>query len=101
MQRADLGIGIAFLLFGVSHPVLSAQTAESFELVAVHSKIQGIGTKYMTGASFSNIGDCEEALTFVQNVFTNIKAQGINMGDSLLFHCEAFSKKHIELEPKR
>ena len=77
MQRASLVIGIVFLLFGGSHPALSTETAKSFELVAVYSKIQGIGMKYMTGASFTTIADCEAALTSVQHVVTNIQVQGI------------------------
>jgi hypothetical protein len=100
MQRASLVIGIVFLLFGGSHPALSTETAKSFELVAVYSKIQGIGVKYMTGASFTTIADCEAALTSVQHVVTNIQVQGIYMDGSLLFLCEDFSNKHIELWPK-
>ena len=100
MERASLIIGIIFLLFGGSHPALSTETAQSFELVAVYSKIQGIGTKYMTGASFTSINDCEAALTSVQHVVTNIQAQGLYMDGSLLFLCEDFSSKHIELRPK-
>ena len=100
MQRASLVIGIVFLLFGGSHPALSTETAKSFELVAVYSKIQGIGMKYMTGASFTTIADCEAALTSIQHVVTNIQVQGIYMDGSLLFFCEDFSNKHIELWPK-
>jgi hypothetical protein len=100
MQRASLVIGIVFLLFGGSHPALSTETAKSFELVAVYSKIQGIGVKYMTGASFTTIADCEAALTSVQHVVTNIQAQGIYMDGSLLFQCEDFSNKYIQLWPR-
>ena len=100
MQRASLVIGIVFLLFGGSHPALSTETAKSFELVAVYSKIQGIGMKYMTGASFTTIADCEAALTSIQHVVTNIQAQGLYMDGSLQFQCEDFSNKSIQLRPK-
>ena len=99
MQKASLAIGIIFLTFGLSLPALSKETAQSFELVAVYSKIQGFGTKYMTGARFTNIADCEAALTSVQHVVTNIQAQGISMDGNLLFQCEDFSNKHIQLWP--
>lgn len=100
MQKSSLAIGIIFLIFGVSHPALSKETAQSFELVAVYSKIQGIGTKYMTGASFTAIADCEAALTSIQHVVTNIQAQGLYMDGSLQFQCEDFSNKSIQLRPK-
>ena len=100
MQRASLTIVIIFLTFGLSHPALSTETAQSFELVAVYSKIQGISTKYMTGANFISIADCETMLTSFQHVFTNIQAQGIYMDGSLFFLCENFSNKSIQLRPK-
>ena len=100
MQKASLAIGILLLTFGVSHPVLSKETIQSFELVAIYSKIQGISAKYMTGARFNTIADCEAALTSVQHVVTNIQAQGIYMDGSLLFQCEDFSNKYIQLWPR-
>ena len=100
MQKARLAIGIIFLTFGVSYPALSKETAQSFELVAVYSKIQGIGTKFMTGASFTTIADCEATLTSVQHVVTNIQVQGLYIDGSLLFQCEDFSNKYIQLGPK-
>ena len=100
MQKASLAIGIILLTFGVSHPALSKETTQSFELVAVYSKIQGIGIKYMTGARFNTIADCKAALTSFQHVVTNIQAQGIYMDGSLLFQCEDFSNKYIQIWPK-
>ena len=99
MQRASLAMGIIFLSFGLSDPALSTETAQSFELVAVYSKIQGIGAKYMTGASFTSVADCETARTSFQHVITNIQAQGIYMDGSLFFLCENFSNKSIQLRP--
>ena len=100
MQKASLAIGIIFLTFGLSLPALSNETAQSFELVAVYSKIQGIDTKYMTGASFTAITDCEAALTSIQHVVTNIQAQGLYMDGSLLFQCEDYSDNYVQIRPK-
>ena len=100
MQKAHLAIGIVFLIFWVSHPALSKETAQSFELVSVYSKIQMIDAKYMAGASFTTIADFEVAVTSVQYVVTNIQAQGVYMNGSLLFQCEDFSNKYIQLRLK-
>lgn len=101
MQKYTSPIAVIFLTLGICTPAQSTEITQPFELVAVYSKIQGINTKYMTGASFTTLADCEKAQTSVQHVVTNIQAQGVFMDGSLLFQCEDLLNKSIELEPKR
>lgn len=71
---------------GLSHPVKASAT--HYELVAEIERITGIHERFSTGLSFVNAESCDEEISRMNLVYSNLQLFGVMPAHSFQFSCD-------------